>query len=83
MTSILPQPRYSDTASAFIASPKRLLIDGEWQSSSGEKFVPVYDPSSGIEIGAIVDASDADVDRAVGAARAAFDDGRWSGQSPY
>ena len=83
MTSILSQPRYSDTASAFIASPKRLLIDGEWQSSSGEKFVPVYDPSSGIEIGAIVDASDADVDRAVGAARAAFDDGRWSGQSPY
>ena len=83
MTSILSQPRYSDTASAFIASPKRLLIGGEWQSSSGEKFVPVYDPSSGIEIGAIVDASDADVDRAVGAARAAFDDGRWSGQSPY
>ena len=83
MTSILSQPRYSDTASAFIASPKRLLIDGEWQSSSGEKFVPVYDPSSGIEIGAIVDASDADVERAVGAARAACDDGRWSGQSPY
>ena len=36
----------------------------------------------GREIARIVDASNADVDRAVGAARAAFDDGRWSNLPP-
>src|SRR5499427_10702080 len=42
----------------------------------------VEDPSTGLEISRVVDASDADVDRAVAAARAAFDDGRWSNLPP-
>src|SRR5262252_5216926 len=42
----------------------------------------VEDPSTGLEISRVVDASDADVDRAVAAARAAFDDGRWSHLPP-
>src|SRR5205823_11823151 len=40
------------------------------------------DPSQGREGGRIVDASDADVDRAVAAARVAFDDGRLSDLPP-
>tara|TARA_R110000868_G_scaffold372768_2_gene636594 strand:+ start:2645 stop:4135 length:1491 start_codon:yes stop_codon:yes gene_type:complete len=80
---MIAQPNYSAAAASFIAAPKRLLIDGEWQSSSGDKSIPVYDPSNGEEIGSVVDASIADVDRAVLAARRAFDDRRWSGLPPY
>ncbi len=83
MTNMIAQPNYSAAAASFIAAPKRLLIDGEWQSSSGDKSIPVYDPSNGEEIGSVVDASIADVDRAVLAARRAFDDRRWSGLPPY
>jgi phenylacetaldehyde dehydrogenase len=50
--------------------------------SSHNVTLSVEDPSNGREISRIVDASDKDVNRAVAAARAAFDDGRWSGLPP-
>ena len=46
------------------------------------RYLPAIDPSNGRGIGRTVEASDADVDRAVAAARAAFDDGRWTGLPP-
>ena len=83
MSPIQSQLQYSAAATAFLGSAKQLLIDGEWQASSESRRIEVYDPSTGGEIGSITDASVADVDRAVSAARVAFDDGRWSGMSPY
>jgi betaine-aldehyde dehydrogenase len=53
-------------------------INGNWlESSSGETF-PVYDPSTEEVIAQVSAASAADVDRAVKAARAAFDSGPWT-----
>src|SRR5882762_184671 len=52
-------------------------INGQWvKSASGETF-PVYDPSTEEVIAHVASASAADVDRAVEAARAAFDSGPW------
>jgi len=79
MTRISAQPAYSDAVQALLKRKPQLFIDGEWVDSSHDKTVAVYDPSTGREIARIVDASDADCDRAVAAARAAYDDGRWSG----
>ncbi|HEY1605405.1 MAG TPA: aldehyde dehydrogenase family protein [Allosphingosinicella sp.] len=79
---IAAQPDYSEAARRALARVPALFIDGEWARSSHDKTIPVYDPSTGREIASVVDASDADVDRAVGAARRAFDDGRWSGLPP-
>jgi phenylacetaldehyde dehydrogenase len=59
-----------------------LFIDNEWVASSHGETIAVFDPSTGREIARIADASDADVDRAVAAARRAFDDGRWTGLPP-
>ncbi|HEX8261314.1 MAG TPA: aldehyde dehydrogenase family protein, partial [Allosphingosinicella sp.] len=83
ITRIAAQPAYSDAARKVLAREPGLFIDGEWVKSSHGRTLPVYDPSTGKEIAAIVDASDADVDKAVAAARRAFDDGRWSGLAPY
>ncbi|HJU47601.1 MAG TPA: aldehyde dehydrogenase family protein [Gaiellaceae bacterium] len=56
----------------------RLLIDGRLvQAERGATF-PVTDPSTGREIGDAADASPADMDRAIGAARDALDDTSWS-----
>ena len=53
-------------------------INGKWESASSGKTFPVYDPSVE-EVIAHVAASEAvDVDRAVAAARAAFDSGPWA-----
>ena len=83
MTRISAQPDYSDAIRDFLKREPKLFINGEWVDSSHDKRVAVFDPSTGKEIVRIVDSSDADVDRAVAAARAAFDDGRWSGLPPY
>ena len=76
---ISAQPAYSDASAALLRREPALFIDGAWVPSSHGRTIPVYDPSTGREISRVVDASDADVDRAVAAARRAFDDGRWTG----
>jgi betaine-aldehyde dehydrogenase len=55
----------------------RMLIDGEWVESLGGEFFPVHDPSSEEVIAEIPNATAQDVDRAVTAARRAFDSGPW------
>src|ERR1700704_3832162 len=53
------------------------FVNGEWVAgSSGETF-PVYDPSTEEVIAQVPSSNAADVDRAVKAARAAFDSGPW------
>src|SRR5215471_7988912 len=53
-------------------------VNGQWVgSTSGETF-PVYDPSSEEMIAQVASSGAADVDRAVKAARAAFDSGPWA-----
>ena len=57
-------------------SPKGLYIGGAWQeSASGETFETI-NPSTGEKLGAVPLAGEADVDRAVAAAKQAFTD--WS-----
>ncbi|AZI36418.1 putative aldehyde dehydrogenase [Caenibius tardaugens NBRC 16725] len=76
------QPAYSAAAQQLLAREPRLFINGEWTDSSHGKRIAVEDPSTGRVIAQVVDASDADIDRAVAAARSAFDDGRWSTLPP-
>jgi phenylacetaldehyde dehydrogenase len=83
MTRIAAQPEYSEAVRTALKREPALFIGGEWVKSSHGKTIAVYDPSTGKEIAQIVDASDQDVDRAVAAARTAFDDGRWTGLAPY
>src|SRR5271154_4517062 len=66
----------SSSATAGVRSYKN-YVNGQWvDSSSGETF-PVYDPSTEEVIAQVASASAADVDKAVKAARAAFDGGPW------
>jgi len=76
------QLEYSQGAKDFLARKPQLFIGGEWVDSTHGKTLAVEDPSCGRDVAQIVDASDADVDRAVSAARTAFDDGRWSDLPP-
>ncbi|MCB2015047.1 MAG: aldehyde dehydrogenase family protein [Sphingobium sp.] len=75
------QPAYSETAQKFLARKPMLFINNEWIEAQGPTL-PVEDPSTGRFIAEIADATDAEVDRAVAAARTAFDDGRWSDLPP-
>src|ERR1700693_3076503 len=60
----------------------KMLINGQWVESALNQTFPVYDPSTEEVIARVPDANTQDVDRAVAAARAAFDSGPWSQTTP-
>jgi aldehyde dehydrogenase (NAD+) len=68
---------------AFLAgAPKRLLVGGKWVEAARGRTLPTVDPADGATLGEIAAGSAADIDRAVAAARAAFE-GSWSRWKPF
>ena len=55
----------------------RMYINGEFVESAGKKYIPVIDPSTEEIMAEVPEANEEDVNRAVAAARAAFDSGAW------
>ncbi|HEY3519213.1 MAG TPA: aldehyde dehydrogenase family protein, partial [Gammaproteobacteria bacterium] len=80
--AIAAQPAPSAGVAAFLRRPPRLLIGGEWVQPAARDRIPVIDPATGEEVASIADASRADVDKAVAAAREAFERGPWTTMLP-
>ncbi|MCC6008340.1 MAG: aldehyde dehydrogenase family protein [Rhodobacteraceae bacterium] len=59
----------------------RLWISGRWEDGAGDP-IPVVSPIDGQPLTTLAHALAGDVDRACAAARAAFEDGRWSRLPP-
>jgi phenylacetaldehyde dehydrogenase len=84
----VPQPAIaaqlapSPAVAKFLKRAPRILIGGEWVESKSQGRIPVIDPATGKEIASVVDANASDVDRAVAAARAAFEKGPWADMLP-
>jgi acyl-CoA reductase-like NAD-dependent aldehyde dehydrogenase len=72
------ETRVTEPAAKFAQGPHRLLIGGEWVDSSAGRTFATFDPGSGEEITQVAYAEAEDVDRAVKAARRAFDEGPWT-----
>src|SRR6478736_2206381 len=60
----------------------KLFIGGEWVKPASKATIDVISPHSEEKVGSVPEATVADVDRAVAAARTAFDTGEWPRQSP-
>jgi len=60
----------------------KLWINGQWTDTQGGSQMKIENPANGEIIGYVVNASRADVDAAVQAAKTAFYDGRWSRLTP-
>src|SRR5262252_2861234 len=58
-------------------SATRLLINNKWTDATSGKTFPTINPATGETIAQVAEADAADVDKAVAAARAAFDNGPW------
>ena len=59
----------------------QMFIGGEWTDGAGPDLQPVLNPSTGEVIAEVPKGTEEDVDRAVKAARKAFEDG-WSETTP-
>jgi len=73
MASALQHPAEQRVA----VSATSLLINNRWIASSSGKTFPTIDPATGEEICQVAEADAADVEKAVSAARAAFERGPW------
>ena len=61
---------------------QRLFIGGEWVEPAGTGTIDVISPHSEELVGRVPEGTTADIDRAVAAARDAFDNGEWPRLSP-
>lgn len=81
MTSVLSQeldPRTID----FTSRPRQMFVDGHWvEAASGRRFDTV-DPATEEVITSVPHSGPEDVERAVAAARRAFEDGSWPAMTP-
>ncbi len=72
----------SKTTRDFVGTTRRLLIDGQWvDAASGKTFVTT-DPATEQEITHVAHGEAEDIDRAVAAARRAFEEGPWRTITP-
>ncbi|TML06454.1 MAG: aldehyde dehydrogenase family protein [Actinobacteria bacterium] len=73
----------SDAARSFASEPKQLLIGGEKVDAADGATFETIDPATANVITTVAQAGPADVDRAVAAARAAFEEGSdWRKMTP-
>src|SRR6185436_6753888 len=84
-TTLSPSRKTRITGNGRATSPQKprlMLINGQWVAAeSGETF-PTYNPATGEVICEVSAGDKADIDRAVKAARAAFDSGPWRTMTP-
>jgi acyl-CoA reductase-like NAD-dependent aldehyde dehydrogenase len=64
------------------ANLSRAFIDGRYVDAASGETLPCVSPVTGEVVASIAAGGQEDVDRAVAAARRAFEDGRWSDRSP-
>jgi phenylacetaldehyde dehydrogenase len=67
---------------AFIGSPRQLFINGHWVDAASGRTFETPNPATGETLAHIAEGDAEDINRAVRAARAAFDDGPWSRMTP-
>ena len=66
----------------FIATDRKLFIDGEWvDAASGRTFI-TPNPATGEALATVAEGDGEDIDRAVRAARRAFEEGPWAHMTP-
>jgi acyl-CoA reductase-like NAD-dependent aldehyde dehydrogenase len=65
-----------------IRHPDKLYIGGEWVAASSGRQLEIVNPNSEEVIARTAEANEADIDRAVAAARKAFDHGPWPTTPP-
>jgi acyl-CoA reductase-like NAD-dependent aldehyde dehydrogenase len=80
-TPTLPEA-LGEASREFIAKRHNLLIGEQRAPAADGRTFPTLDPSSGAEIASVPQAGAQDVDRAVSAARAAFEEGPWAAMAP-
>jgi phenylacetaldehyde dehydrogenase len=82
MTSTLVSQSAYGAAAQFLSTPKQLLINGEWVNAVSGKTFATLNPATEEKLADVAQGGVEDIDRAVTAARQAFEQGSWSRMPP-
>ncbi len=77
MGTIASSAQIDPRVASFLATPRKMLINGNWVDAVSGKTFPTYDPSTGEVLATVAEGDKADIDLAVKAARKAFESGPW------
>jgi acyl-CoA reductase-like NAD-dependent aldehyde dehydrogenase len=78
MPTLPPGISLKDETSQFLNTPKKMLINGRWEDASDGKTFATVNPANGEELAQVPLAGPEDVELAVQAAQAAFENSAWS-----
>jgi phenylacetaldehyde dehydrogenase len=62
---------------SFVGAPRKMLIGGRWLDAASGKTFPTYNPATGEVLAHVAEGNSIDVDKAIAAARKAFEGGPW------
>ncbi len=77
MGTVLAPVKLEQAVSGFLAQPRKMLIGGKWSNAASGKTFPTLNPATGEVLAQVAEGDRADIDRAVKAARTAFESGPW------
>jgi phenylacetaldehyde dehydrogenase len=66
----------------FIATDRKLFIDGDWVDAASGRTFTTPNPATGESLATVAEGDAEDIDRAVRAARRAFEEGPWARMTP-
>ena len=66
----------------FLGAPRQLFINGEWADSASGRTFETPNPATGETLARVAEGEAEDIDRAVKAARRAFEEGPWGRMTP-
>jgi phenylacetaldehyde dehydrogenase len=72
----------TESVTKYVAKTRQMLINGKWVDAASGKTFPTYNPATGEVLAHVAEGNKEDINRAVEAARAAFDTGPWRKLSP-
>lgn len=70
------------TVESFLSQPKKMYINGQWVEAASSRRFDTVDPATGQVLTTVPHSDTVDVDRAVTAARTAFESGPWRTLTP-
>jgi phenylacetaldehyde dehydrogenase len=82
MATAVSTPSLDANVAGFIARKQKMLINGKWVEAASGKTFPTYNPATGEVLAHVAEGDREDIDRAVKAARAAFETGPWAKMPP-
>jgi len=74
-------PQWHTEVQAFVGKPRKMFIDGKWVEAASGKTFPSYNPATGEVMAKVAEGDREDINRAVTAARKAFESGPWPNMS--